>query len=110
MDDEERYRQYYDEIDEVETRRIVNVFIRREYVTLPKWCWRVFDWMEERGYKMREGIRTLDLTRRDYPLADFIHHGLYCDLCRMMQNGDEYPDFLPPPDGWEDFEDDSRPA
>ena len=95
---------FYREGEEIETRRLVNAFIRREHVAMPKWCWRYYDWLVARGFHMPEWIRDLDLSRRDYPFSDMVHYGLWAEHCRAYRNGEPVPDFLPPPAGWESFE------
>ena len=90
---------------ECETRQIINAFIRREYIALPKWCWLYLDWYAEQGHEIGPWLRQIDRDRGDYPLAEAIQYSIwYCD-CYAYKDGGPRPDGLLPPQGWEFVED-----
>ena len=106
---DDRYSWYFAEGEELETRKIVNAFCRREHVTIQKWGWRYFDWLEDQGLFMAMWTRDLDLQRQDCAFGDMLQYALWCNACRRMKTGKPLPDFLPPPEGWQDFEDREDP-
>jgi len=108
---EDDYAWYYSEGTDLETRKVVNAFCRREPVTIQKWAWRYFDWLkEDQGWLMARWTRYLDLERKDYAFSEMLQYALWCSACRRMKAGKPLPDFLPPPDGWEDFKEPDDPA
>ena len=95
---------FYSEGEELETRKIVNAFGRGENVSVPKWCWRYYAWLKAHGSHMAIWTRELDRQRGDYPLGDMLHYALWCHACRTVKAGEPFPDFLPAPEGWQEFE------
>ena len=86
---------------EFETRKIINAFIRRQHIALPKWCWLYLDWYEDQGYDVKTWIRDIDLERAEYPLPEAIQYAVwYCD-CQAYKTGGNRPEGLLPPQGWE---------
>jgi len=83
--------------EEYSTRKVVNAFIRKEFIAAPNWCWWYYDWLKEYGFQMEEWIRQIDCVRGDHELGVYLHHVLYCTFRRAHRDGTPYPAFMPEP-------------
>lgn len=85
-------------------RYVENALGQQEIVHLSQRYWDYLDWFAEQNLDVPAYIKACDLKRKAVPLSDALAWHVYWTFLEREKQGLPRPDWLGPPEPWEDGE------